>query len=307
MLKQAWKTNSRRKLLSATGDDRESFLLEMRPKQFCSVPYEYLRSSVEVAEHKTGTSRTLVLTAKNQRAGGTAVLYLYDSAYIAPPGEADWELAKQLVEQTGCDLYFPIYPLFPEAKFHEIVQAVDESMQFMMGRSRPEVSTVLGFAAGAQLCMSTFVLQKQKGSSRRIPEHWILNSPILQMPLDEESENAMRISDQKDLIFPMCYCQEDGIGGLIAAQETGEYRGLLNLFACDLGGMPDTHLYLGSEENAMVFRERFEEKCRTEQIPLTVHIGEGLMQCWGLYGVMKEAEHVRKEYFSLIQRNETIK
>ena len=36
-------------------------------------------------------------------------------------------------------------------------------------------------------------------------------------------------------------------------------------------------------------------------MPLTVHIGEGMMHCWGAMDFVPEAQAVRREYFAALQ------
>ena len=36
-------------------------------------------------------------------------------------------------------------------------------------------------------------------------------------------------------------------------------------------------------------------------VPLTVHIGEGMMHCWGAMDFVPEARAVRREYFAALQ------
>ena len=41
--------------------------------------------------------------------------------------------------------------------------------------------------------------------------------------------------------------------------------------------------------------------CKKYSVPLTVHIGKGMMHCWGAMDFVPEAKAVRQEYFKALR------
>ncbi|SDW39772.1 hypothetical protein SAMN05216391_10730 [Lachnospiraceae bacterium KHCPX20] len=50
----------------------------------------------------------------------------------------------------------------------------------------------------------------------------------------------------------------------------------------------------------MAYLSDFEKVCQRYGVKLHVHVGEGMMHCWGAMEFMPEAKAVRQEYFKAL-------
>ncbi len=54
-------------------------------------------------------------------------------------------------------------------------------------------------------------------------------------------------------------------------------------------------------EVMIAYLEDFKAACQKYKLPLTVHIGQGMMHCWGAMEFVPEAKAVRQEYFAALR------
>ena len=253
---------------------------------------------MDLAERQFKNSRLLILSSQKQPSG-TGLLYLYGGHFFDPPGKEDFHLAAKLCVRTGSDVCILLYPLFPEYSLHEMTESVQEAIQYMT--SRYARSALIGFGEGATLSLCAYCKAKTEGKELIMPNRLILNSPFLQIPIQEELMKQLEVLDSRDVQIPMAYLSRDGLCAKVIEEEEESYRYLGDLLTAPLGGLPETDIYFGTNENAYACLPEFIEKCRRENIRLHPHVGEEMMHCWGLYDNCEESKTAIKEYIEEIR------
>ena len=61
------------------------------------------------------------------------------------------------------------------------------------------------------------------------------------------------------------------------------------------------HTFYGTREVMIAYLKDFRKVCRKYGVELNVHIGKGMMHCWGAMDFVPEAKAVRQEYFQALQ------
>lgn len=287
--------------LMASGDDREVFLARHVKERTTEIPYRKLLKRIEVRETALDGHKLLILSDPSH-SSGIGLLYLYGGAFLNPPKDADFRLARTLVQKTGADVYFPLYPLFPEAMIHEITEFIIAAMNMMGQRYEPDRTAAIGFSSGACLALYAYMVQKQEGEFCRYPSRLILNSPIMRIPASEQEMAVMKRLDTLDAVLPAVFLFADGMSGLMLEKEEERFRYLADPLSFDLQGLPETDIYTGTHEIAYAYLLETVQKLKEDGVTVNVHTGEGLMHCWGLYPGYPEAEAAQREYEEIINR-----
>ena len=115
-------------------------------------------------------------------------------------------------------------------------------------------------------------------------------------PVFPVCREAAVIEGPDDVMIPPRFF--DSIAPVLA---TDEEAWLLSPVLCDLTGFPPIDIFYGTEEVMIVYLPDMEEACKKYGVPLNVHIGEGMMHCWGAMEFVPEARAVRQEYFSALR------
>lgn len=84
----------------------------------------------------------------------------------------------------------------------------------------------------------------------------------------------------------------------VLADEDDAY--LLSPLLFDLTGFPEIDIFYGTREVMIAYLNDFKEVCKRYGVKLNVHIGKGMMHCWGAMEFVPEARAVRQEYFKAL-------
>ena len=302
LFERAVRKSGAKERLSVSGSGRGAFLAQAKRRQRYDIPYEYLME--ETAVHKTAVKdETLLVLTDPESSSGDAVLYLYGGAFLTRPREEDYKLAVKLVRETGCDVYFPFYPLVPEHSVYEAAALVIDVINMMTSRVPKEKCTILAFSSGANLACYAFMMAMHEGIEIRMPGRVILNSPLLRVPTAMEDVQRMAGKAEDDSVLPMVFLSENGLIGSMIEQEEPSHRYLADVLAYDLSGFPETDLYYGSKEIASIWMKDMKEKAYTEGFRLHTHLGEDMMHCWGLYDRYPEGLKTQEEYMQIVRRS----
>ena len=82
---------------------------------------------------------------------------------------------------------------------------------------------------------------------------------------------------------------------------TGVDAYLLSPLLVNLTGFPPIDIFYGTREVMIAYLKDFKKVCRQYGVELNVHIGRGMMHCWGAMEFVPEAKAVRQEYFQALQ------
>lgn len=89
-----------------------------------------------------------------QAAPGCTVLYLYGSAYVAPPQTLHLRFAEFLRERLGANVVFPLYPLAPEQHGETAILAVEKVYAEACRIAKGGPVCVAGSSAGGALALA---------------------------------------------------------------------------------------------------------------------------------------------------------
>ena len=81
----------------------------------------------------------------------------------------------------------------------------------------------------------------------------------------------------------------------------GDEAYLLSPILFDITGFPPIDIFYGTREVMIAFLKDFRRVCKKYGVELNVHIGKGMMHCWGAMEFVPEAKAVREEYFRALQ------
>ena len=144
--------------------------------------------------------------------------------------------------------------------------------------------------------MSLCVYIKSKYPEIPLPGKLVLQSPGLQVPPSETQRIEMDRRSKTDVMIPPRFF--DNIAPVLA---TGDEAYLLSPLLYDLTGFPETDVFYGTREVMIAYLDDFKKACKEYGVKLNVHIGKGMMHCWGAMEFVPEARAVRQEYFKALR------
>ena len=145
--------------------------------------------------------------------------------------------------------------------------------------------------------MSLCLYIKNKYPDIPIPGRLVLQSPGMQVPPSDRQKAKMEKLKKQDVMIPPAFF--DRIASVLA---DGEEAYLLSPLLCDISGFPCIDVFYGTHEVMFAYLDDLKTHCEKYGVPLDVHIGEGMMHCWGAMEFVPEAKAVRQEYFKALNK-----
>lgn len=213
---------------------------------------------------------------------GCGILYLHGGGFCIGTPQTYRPLTARFALGCGVAVYAPDYRLAPEQPFPAAIDDVLVAYRALLDRGMKRI-VVAGDSAGGQLALAlTLCLREQQ---LPLPAGLVLISPLTDMSLQGESiqQRAGRdpmLSPGTARRWSTCY-----LGNTPA-----DHPLCSPLFA-DLGGFPSTCIVVGTEEILLDDSLRLEKKLRDAQVPVQLHVGEGLWHDYPMHaGVIAEAD-----------------
>ena len=296
MVRTLFKSVGVNKMLAKEGEDFRKLLekYDKEQKKPLKIPYKKLEGEFEIDSRYINGTRCYTVKVRDSKPR-MAVLYLFGGGYILPPDPGDIVLCSEIAENCNAEVWFPLYPMAPS---HRLVQTLESSLgvyREILKSFDPEDIRFFGTSSGGGQAMSLCSFIKHEHNDTPLPGRLVLQSPGLQVPPSDKQKAVMESLKDRDVMIPPRFF--DNIAPVLA---TGDEAYLLSPVLDDLTGFPPIDIFYGTEEVMIAYLEDMKDACSRYGGPLNVHIGEGMMHCWGAMSFVPEAQAVRREYFAAL-------
>lgn len=234
-----------------------------------------------------------LVVRERSKPASRAILYFFGGGMVIGPDKGDLPVIRKLCRETGCDVWFPFYPLCTDhciTETYAMVYACYAQMVAMYGGGN--VSTC-GFSSGGALALGIAAHNRALGAPLTQPRHIVAVSPG-EVPWNEEEKARMQALNAKDVAigYPfmekvekfMRHGQEDVPAYMISGS-----RG-------DFSGVGDIHFFYSADEVLYGALPDFEAACKRANVSYTAFARPGMVHCYCMLPCFREA----REDFSKI-------
>ncbi|MCH5209855.1 MAG: alpha/beta hydrolase [Oscillospiraceae bacterium] len=220
---------------------------------------------------------------------GKVILFLHGGGGMMCPTVLHYRMASDLVRQTGADLYFPFYPLAPEATVTDSIFHIKKVYDVILKEHNSENITVIGDSAGAVLSVSVC------GYTDKKPNGVVLISPGVGM---EKNDGKMEQMEPYDAILSMKtinLIKKYWLRGVdIKSPE-------INVTSRDYTGFPPMMLYYGTKELFYPYIDELIERITECGVSLEVHEGKDMCHDWAIADVIPEGRKAIREISAFVR------
>lgn len=221
------------------------------------------------------------------------ILYLHGGSYMGAMTSEHWQLYQDLVQDLGCTIIAPDYPLTPKYDYQDVEKMMLPFYEELIAKINPENLVVMGDSAGGGLALA--ILEKEGEKNITMPKKLILLSPWLDVRLENPQIDEVQKND------PVLKKEILKIAGEIYARKDGIQDSFVNPIDGYLDALPEVTVYTGTYDilnpDAHLFKERMETAGKTiiwKEYDKAVHI-------WILQREPgKEANHAKEAYQNLV-------
>lgn len=143
--------------------------------------YEIKNRPVYVMEPKDGATNDLV------------IMYIHGGSYVADLEEEHWKTCSDIINQLGCKIILPDYPLTPEYNYVDTFNMMEPLYKAIIEKIEIKNFVVMGDSAGGGLALA--LVEKMGEENVAMPNQTILISPWLDVRLNNPKISEVEKND----------------------------------------------------------------------------------------------------------------
>ena len=204
-------------------------------KEYNLSKYEVENRPVYVMEPKEGVTNDLV------------IMYVHGGSYVADLEKEHWKTCGDIINQLGCTIILPDYPLTPKYNYKDTIEMMESLYKKVIQQVESSNLVVMGDSAGGGLALA--LVEKMGEENIAMPNQTILISPWLDVRMN--NPKIAEIEDEN-------YAGKDGIdsylvnpvdGPLDKLQNVSIFTGTYDILNADVGVLKERAEKVGTNIN----------------------------------------------------------
>mgnify|MGYP001122849824 FL=1 len=239
-----------------------------------------------------------------------AILYFFGGGMVIGPDKGDLPVMRKLCRETGCDVWFPFYPLivihkkkitlipgcdvwFPfyplcmEYCITETYAMVYECYRKMIGLYGGGNVSTCGFSSGGALALGIAAHNNAQPEPLPQPRHIVAVSPG-EVPWNDAEKARMRVLNERDVSIDYAFMVTVEKFMRHGCENVPDY--MLSGSRGDFTGVGDIHFFYSADEVLYGALPDFEEACKRANVPYTVSARPKMVHCYCMLPIFKEAK-----------------
>ena len=215
-----------------------------------------------------------------------AILYFFGGGMVIGPDRGDLPVMRKLAFDSGCDVWFPFYPLCTEHCITDTYAMAYECYRKMIGIYGGGNVSTCGFSSGGALALGIAAHNSAQGTPLPQPRHIAAVSPG-EVPWNDAEKARMQALNEKDVAIDYAFMVtvekfmrhgQDNVPDYMISGSRG-----------DFSGVGDIHFIYSADEVLYGALPDFEEACRRANVPYTAFARPGMVHCYCMLPYFKEA------------------
>ena len=239
-----------------------------------------------------------------------AILYFFGGGMVIGPDKGDLPVMRKLCRETGCDVWFPFYPLivihkkkitlipgcdvwFPfyplcmEYCITETYAMVYECYRKMIGLYGGGNVSTCGFSSGGALALGIAAHNNAQPEPLSQPRHIVAVSPG-EVPWNDAEMARMQALNERDVAIDYAFMMTVEKLMRHGCENVPDY--MLSGSRGDFTGVGDIHFFYSADEVLYGALPDFEEACKRANVPYTVSARPKMVHCYCMLPIFKEAK-----------------
>ena len=245
--------------------------------------YEEKNRPVYVMEPKDGATNDLV------------IMYVHGGSYVADLAEEHWKTCSDIVDQLGCTIILPDYPLTPKYNYEDTFNMMEPLYKEIIEKIDTKNFVLMGDSAGGGLALA--LLEKMGEEDVAMPNQTILISPWLDVRLNNPKISEVEKND------PVLNKSALKLAGENYAGKDGINSYLVNPVDGPLDKLKNVSIFTGTNDLLNPDVKILEERAKSVGTTINVYETEGATHVWLLYKYKDEENDplVQEPYNQMIE------
>ena len=227
-----------------------------------------------------------LIVRENPQPAKRAILYFFGGGMVIGPDRGDLPVMRKLAHDTGCDVWFPFYPLCTEHCITDTYDMAYECYRRMIGVYGGGNVSTCGFSSGGALALGIAAHNSALGRPLPQPRHIVAVSPG-EVPWNDEEKARMQALNEKDVAIDYAFMVLVEKFMRHGKENVPDY--MISGSRCDFSGVGDIGFFYSSDEVLYGALPDFEAACRRAGVPYTAFARPGMVHCYCMLPYFKEA------------------
>ena len=244
-------------------------------KKAFALPEDALRKEIEKQNRHRG-----VFTPTDHKAH-------YETITVIGPDKGDLPVMRKLCRETGCDVWFPFYPLCMEHCITETYAMVYECYRKMIALYGGGNVSTCGFSSGGALALGIAAHNNAQPEPLSQPRHIVAVSPG-EVPWNDAEMARMQALNERDVAIEYAFMVTVEKLMRHGCENVPDY--MLSGSRGDFTGVGDIHFFYSADEVLYGALPDFEEACKRANVSYTVSARPKMVHCYCMLPIFKEAK-----------------
>ena len=228
-----------------------------------------------------------LIVREHQKPSERAILYFFGGGMVIGPDKGDLPVMRKLCRETGCDVWFPFYPLCMEHCITETYAMVYECYRRMVGLYGGGNVSTCGFSSGGALALGIAAHNNAQPEPLPQPRHIVAVSPG-EVPWNDAEKARMKALNERDVSIDYAFMVTVEKFMRHGCENVPDY--MLSGSWGDFTGVGDIHFFYSADEVLYGALPDFEKACKRANVPYTVSARPKMVHCYCMLPIFKEAK-----------------
>ena len=228
-----------------------------------------------------------LIVRENEKPSERAILYFFGGGMVIGPDKGDLPVMRKLCRETGCDVWFPFYPLCMEHCITETYAMVYECYRKMITLYGGGNVSTCGFSSGGALALGIAAHNNAQPEPLPQPRHIVAVSPG-EVPWNDTEKARMQALNEKDVAIDYAFMVTVEKFMRHGCENVPDY--MISGSRGDFTGVGDIHFFYSSDEVLYGALPDFEEACKHAKVPYTAFARPKMVHCYCMLPYFKEAK-----------------
>lgn len=230
-------------------------------------------------------SRCLVVQLRETPAE-RAILYFYGGGMLIGPDKGDVDVLVKLAHRTGCDVWFPNYPLCTEHCITDTYDVAFECYRLMLGIYGAGNVSTCGFSSGGALALGVAAHNNATGAGLPMPRHIVAVSPG-EVPWNDAERTLMQANNASDAMVDYAFmCKVERLERH-GRDDVPNY--MIHISKGDFSGVRDVHLVYSTSEVLYGTKENLLAAFARDGVICTVRERPGMIHAYAMLPYFRES------------------
>ena len=227
-----------------------------------------------------------LIVRENPQPSKRAILYFFGGGMVIGPDKGDLLVMRKLMWDTGCDVWFPFYPLCMEHCITETYAMVYECYRQMIELYGGGNVSTCGFSSGGALALGIAAHNNVQPEPLPQPRHIVAVSPG-EVPWNDEEKARMQKLNARDVSIDYAFMVTVEKFMRHGQENVPDY--MISGSRGDFSGVGDIHFFYSADEVLYGALPDFEQVCKRAGVPYTAFARRNMVHCYCMLPFFKEA------------------